>query len=163
MTANSWILESLGAEKVRKATEEAGRRRLRDALGVEGPAQLSDEHQQFVAHALELRAFALLEGENVDALRVASLEAFQVARSVPRGDAPIAAAEALLRLSCLGVLGDRGADVRRLLIDEDLPLLPLDAGDWGARVWASILDIWLRLLRKKIGRASCRERVWRYV
>ena len=149
MTANSWILESLGAEKVRKATEEAGRRRLRGALGVEGPAQLSDEHQQFVAHALELRAFASLEAENVDALRVASLEAFQVARSVPRGDAPIAAAEALVRLSCLGVLGDRGADVRRLLIDEDLPLLPLDAGDWGARVWASILDIWLRLLRKK--------------
>ena len=43
MTADSWILESLGAEKVRKATEEAGRRRLRGALGVEGPAELTDE------------------------------------------------------------------------------------------------------------------------
>jgi superfamily II DNA/RNA helicase len=149
MTADSWILESLGEEKVRTATEEAGRRRLRDALAVNGPAQITDEQQQFVTNGLELRAFALLESDNVDALRAASLEAFQIARTVPVGDVPVDAAEALVRLGCLGILADRGADVRRLFIDKGLPVLPLDAPEWGVRVWASILDVWLRLLRKK--------------
>jgi DEAD/DEAH box helicase/Helicase conserved C-terminal domain len=149
MTADSWIRDSLGAEKIRKATEEAGRRRLRSALGVGEPLQLADEQHQFVAHGLELRAFALLENEDVNALRAASLEAFQVARTVPRGAvAPIAEAEALVRLGCFGVLADRSADVRRLL-ERGWPELPLEAPEWGVRVWASILDVWLRLLRKQ--------------
>ncbi len=149
MTADSWILDSLGTEKVLKAIEEAGRRRLRDALGVEGPMQFSEEQMRFVANALELRAFALLEGDSVDALRAAAFEAFQVVRTISRSNIPIDAAEALVRLGCLGILGDRGADVCRLLSDEDLPILPLDALEWGQRVWANILDIWLRLFRKK--------------
>lgn len=149
MTADSWILESLGADKIREATEESGRRRLRNALGADGGAPLSNERMQFVANALELRAFGLLDGDDAEALRHASVEAFQVARSLPRGPLPLDAASALVRLGCLGVLGDRGADVRRLLLDEGLPALPLDATDWGRRVSASILDIWLRLFRKQ--------------
>lgn len=149
MTADSWILESLGTDKIREATEESGRRRIRTALGVDGGAPLSDDRMQFVANALELRAFGLLDGEDPEALRHASVQAFQVARSLPRGPLPLDAAAALVRLGCLGVLGDRGADVRRLLLDEGLPVLPLNATDWGTRVSASILDIWLRLFRKQ--------------
>lgn len=149
MTAESWIIESLGADKIRKATEESGRRRLRSALGVEGGALASDERMQFVANALELRAFGLLDSDDAEALRHASMEAFQVARSLPRGPLPLEAAADLVRLGCLGILGDRGADVRRILLDEGLPVLPLDATDWRTRVSASILDIWLRLFRKQ--------------
>lgn len=149
MTADSWILESLGADKIREATEESARRRLRSALGADGGAPLSDERMQFVANALELRAFRLLDGDDAEALRHASVQAFQVARSLPRGSVPLDAAAALVRVSCLGVLGDRGADVRRLLLDEGLPVLPVDASDWGTRVSASILDMWLRLFRKQ--------------
>jgi superfamily II DNA/RNA helicase len=149
MTAESWIFDALGVEKVRVATEEAGRRRLRGALGLGGPARHIDEQQQWVANGLELRAFALLESDDGDALRAAALEAFQVARTVPRGEAPIDAAEALVRLGCLGILADRGADVRRLLSAEGWPELPLEAPEWGVRVWASLLEIWLRLLRKR--------------
>src|SRR5690606_14972366 len=115
----------------------------------DGGAVLSNERMQFVASALELRAFRLLDGDDAEALRHASVQAFQVARSLPRGPLPLDAAAALVRLGCLGVLGDRGADVRRLLLDEGLPVLPLDATDWGTRVSASILDIWLRLFRKQ--------------
>lgn len=149
MTADSWIIQSLGAEKVRKAVEEAGRRRLRKALGVEGAAAFSDHQLRFVANGLELRVFELLDGDNAEVLQAAATEAFQVARSLACPEAPIEAAEWLVRLGALGVLGDRGADVRRLLIEEDLPQLPLNSDDWGIRVWACILDIWLRLFRKQ--------------
>ena len=124
---------------------EAARRRLQGVLGTGGAANVSDEQLRFVANGLELWAFEQIEVENSEPLRVASAAAFQVARSVPRDTSPLEAAESLVRL---GVLGDRGADVRRLLIEEGIPSLPFDAVDWGTRVWGNILDVWLRLLRK---------------
>jgi len=148
VTADSWIIQSLGAEKVRKAVEEAGRRRLRNALGVAGAGEFPDDQLRFVANGLELRVFDLLEGDDPEGLQAAATDAFQVARSLTCPEAPMEAAEWLVRLGSLGVLGDRGADVRRLLIEKDLPQLPLDSEDWGIRVWACILDIWLRLFRK---------------
>ena len=90
----------------------------------------------------------MLESEDVDKLRVAAAEAFQVRRVLPRVGQPLEAAETLVRLGCLGVLGDRGADVKRILTEETYPTLPLDSTDWGIRVWATILDVWLRLFRK---------------
>ncbi|MBI2566066.1 MAG: DEAD/DEAH box helicase [Candidatus Schekmanbacteria bacterium] len=149
MTADSWIIQALGGEKVRKAVEEAGRRRLRNALGVDGAGEFPDDELRFVANGLELRVFGLLEGDNPEVLQAAATEAFQVARSLTCPEAPIEAAEWLVRLGALGVLGDRGADVRRLLCEVDLPQLPLDSEDWGIRVWSCILDIWLRLFRKQ--------------
>lgn len=148
MTTPSWIIESLGAEEVREAAVDACRRRLRHALCVDISTKLSDEQLRFVANALELGVFDLLENENTDALRSAAAEAFQVARVLPRPQDPIKAAEELVRLGCLGVLGDRGADVRRILTDGDIPALPVDSEHWDKRVWAGILDIWLRLFRK---------------
>jgi len=148
VTADSWIIQSLGAEKVRKAVEEAGRRRLRKALGVAAAGGFPDDQLRFVANGLELRVLDLLEGDDPEVLQAAATDVFQVARSLTCPEAPIEAAEWLVRLGSLGVLGDRGADVRRLLIEKDLPQLPLDSEDWGIRVWACILDIWLRLFRK---------------
>ena len=57
-------------------------------------------------------------------------------------------AQSLIKLGCIGFLGDRGADVKRILLENELPVLPIEDPDWCIRVWASILDIWLRLLRK---------------
>ena len=116
--------------------------------GTDRGPQTSEDLLRFVANALELRAFGLLEAEDAGALREASVQAFRAARALRRGPLPLDAAAALVRLGCLGVLGDRGADVRRLLIDEGLPDLPLEASDWGTRVSASIYEIWLRLFRK---------------
>ena len=148
MTADSWIVDSLGAENISKVTAEASRRRLHGALGVSGAQDFTDDQLRFVANGLELRVFELLDDEGPDALRTASAAAFQVARVLPRESGPFETAEALVRLGCMGVLGDRGSDVRRLLIEQGLPELPLEVGDWGEQVWANILDVWLRLLRK---------------
>lgn len=148
MKNDSWIVNSLGVNRVREATEEAARRRLKSALGAELHADLSEDNLRFIANGLELRVFDLLEADDVDLLREAAAEAFQVTRTTLLPADPLESAAALVHLGCLGVLGDRGADVRRLLIEEGIPQLPLDSADWGIRVQSSILDIWLRLLRK---------------
>ena len=146
---DTWVKRSLGAVKVREALVEAGRRRLKRALGVVDEAAIPDDDQlRFIANGLELEVFDLLESDRIEDLRAASADAFQVGRVIPLPERPLDAAEVLVRVSCLGVLGDRGADVRRVLMDAELPALPLESGDWGTRVWGAILDVWLRLLRK---------------
>ena len=74
---------------------------------------------------------------------------FQIARTLALPGEPVAAAQRLVRLGCLAVVGDRSADFRRIVTERPLPLLPLESPDWGVRVWASVLDVWLRLLRKQ--------------
>lgn len=149
MTADSWILSSVGVETVQVVRDESTRRRLAAALGTQRDADVSDENLRFVAHALELRAFRLLDSDDPTALRDAAAQAFQVARAIPLSTVRLEAATELVRLGCLGVLGDRGADVRRLLAPIAIPSASNDRGGWGERVQGMVLDIWLRLLRKR--------------
>ena len=149
MTSDSWIIDAIGSGKIRDATTEAGRRRLQDVLTIEESKQLSDEQLQFIAGGLEIRVFDLLNKKDSEELCAVAADVFQIARVLPLPDTAIEAAIAFVRLGCLGVLGERGADVRRLLLKKEMPKLPIAAPDWGVRVWATILDVWLRLLRKK--------------
>lgn len=149
VTTDSWILTSLGAERIRKATEEASRRRIRSAFGLPAEARFSDDELRFVANGLDLNVFGLLDSGDQEHLRVAAAEAFQIARALQRPDETLREAEWLVRLGCLGTIGDRAADVRRLLNEGGLPNLDLNSEDWGTRVWATTLDIWLRLFRKQ--------------
>ena len=148
MNSGGWILDSLGRDKVSTAEKEIARRRLHSALGLAGNQDLTDRELRFISNGLELRVLELLGSERPDELRAAAAQAFQASRVLPRPDAPVEAAQALVRLGCLALLGDRGADLRRLLLDGAFPTLPLDSPDWGERVWATILDVWLRLFRK---------------
>jgi len=145
----SWVLDVLGASRVARAREQASRRRLVAALDVEAPELGDADDLREVGAALELSVFDLLAEERDDArLRSVSAEAFQVLRALPRPEGPIEAGEWLLRLACLAVLGDRGADARRILVEDGIPPLPVEDPDWGRRVWAISLDTWLRLIRK---------------
>ncbi len=149
MSTNSWIIESLGAENIIDAETEAGRRRVNQAFGIDGRTKVSLEQLRFISNGLELHVYSLLEMEDFEKLRSAAAKAFQVGRMVPVEGSPLEVAQGLVRLGCLGVLGDRGMDVRRLLIDQGIPQLPIDDLNWGNRVWAIILKIWLCLFRKK--------------
>lgn len=149
MTTSSWIAESLGTGSVNDAIVEADRRRIQRALNIGKPTLLTDDRLRFIANGLEIRVFELLEEEDPNELSSVASEVFQIARVLRLPQTAMETAEALVRLGCLGILGDRGADVRRLLRDTDLPKLPIDSSDWGIRVWATILDVWLRLFRNK--------------
>lgn len=145
----SWIIDAIGPERVERAREEASRRRVLAALTVTGAIQVDDDDLVEVGAALELQVFDLLADGSVDALRRASADAFQVLRARLRPAEPVDAAAWLLRISCFAVIGDRGADARRLLIEDGIPALPLDDPDWGRRVWVTTLDTWLRAIRKQ--------------
>lgn len=149
MTTGSWVVNSIGSERVMEATVDSRRRRLQDALGITVPKKLTDKQLRFIAGGLEIRVLDLLEQGKPTELASAAAEVFLIARTLPVPDSAMEAAEALVRRGCLGVLGERGPDVRRMLLEMDSPVLPFDSPDWGVRVWAIILDVWLRLFRKK--------------
>ena len=134
---------------MRQTAAEVSRRRLTNALG--GPGTATADHDlQFVTNALELQLFdALDDEERADELRSVSAKTFQIARTLTWPEEPVAAAEWLVRLGCIAVLGDRSVDFRRIVTEAELPALSHDSGDWGVRVWSSILYVWLRLLRKQ--------------
>lgn len=153
MTASSWIVDSIGAESIRLAETEASRRRLSRTLGIMpsdtdgGLGRITDKRLRFVAGSMGLRVIDQLLDDTPEGLRTAAADAFRLARVLDVPNAPVKAAEALVRLGCFGVLGDRGADVRCILRDHDGEL-PTASDDWGERVWATVLDLWLRLLRQ---------------
>lgn len=149
MTTGDWMRSAVGEERLQSCMTEASRTRLVRALGADDASTASEEELRFVANSLELLVFDLLEKEDaVGDLRQASADAFQLARTLTPPDEPIAAAQWLVRLGCLAVLGDRSADFRRMVAGDKVPELPVEADDWGTRVWACTLEIWLRLLRK---------------
>ena len=54
----------------------------------------------------------------------------------------------MLRTALLAVLGGKRAEAARWLREEPRPCLPLSSGErWDNRVWAAVLDSWLRLIR----------------
>jgi hypothetical protein len=140
---------AIGEERLRLTSTEASRRRLTHALGT--PAgDIDDRELRFVTNALELQLFDALEDEErMVELRAVAAETFQIARTLAWPNEPVAAAQWLVRLGCIAAVGDRSADFRRIVAECELPALPLDSQDWGVRVWSSVLDVWLRLLRKK--------------
>jgi len=144
------VLDSLDEARFERAREQASRRRLVATLDVD-PVDLGDPMElQDVGNELELAVFDLLAREEYDEpLRRASADAFQVLRAVPLPKDAVTAGAWLLRLSCLAILGDRGADARRILLETGIPALPIEAEDWGLRVWSISLDTWLRLIRKQ--------------
>lgn len=149
MTAGTWLRTAVGEERLRLTSIEASRRRLTNALGTL-PGDVDDRELKFVVNALELQLFDALEDEErVVELRAVAAETFQIARTLALPDEPVAATEWLVRLGCIAVLGDRSADFRRIATECEPPALPLDSPDWGVRVWSSVLDVWLRLLRRQ--------------
>lgn len=149
MTTDSWLRTAIGEERLRETSIEASRRRLSTALN--SVSQKPDDQElKFVVNALELELFDALDDEQrALELRAIAAETFQIARTLAWPEQPVATAEWLVRLGCLAVIGDRSADFRRIVTELQLPALPLDSSDWGVRVWSSVLDVWLRLLRRQ--------------
>ncbi len=152
-----WLLDGI-EERRQVALKAADKAQVYRELLSED-VEIDHELIREVAHALELASLDLIlarfdEDEEKEKLfRTAARDAFRLFKTLPAADTPLQQGVALLRTSCLAVLGDRGSDAARWLrVLENAgawPDLPLESKNWGKRTWATIIDVWLRLIRKR--------------
>lgn len=147
-----WMLESLG-ELRGKALHEAARAQVLSELA-NLPHEMDYVLIERVAQTMETVVMDLLlnpsiEGEQLHTLRQCAADAYRLYRVLPVKDAALVEAELRLRQSALAVLGDLGADAARNLREKPWPTLELESEDWRTRTLSTIIDIWLRLIRKQ--------------
>ncbi len=147
-----WLLDEFG---------DTRQQALKQASGVEICRVLADtpfcqdtKLIQRTAEVLEMAVLDLIydgaainEGREME-LRTSAADGFRLMRVLPRPNDPIECGKLLLRAGALAVLGDKGSDAARWLRENGWPELPLESDDWYERTWATILDTWLRLVRK---------------
>ena len=148
-----WLLETLGDARA-QALKQARHAQIHHEL-FNAPFNEDTALIKRIGEALEMVVLDfLLEGTADDEAKQATLkscaaDAFRLFRVLPPAENAIEASLLKLRGSALAVLGDMGADASRLLREYPWPELPLESEDWGKRTWATIVDIWLRLIRKQ--------------
>ncbi|CDQ09488.1 putative DEAD/DEAH box helicase [Acidithiobacillus ferrivorans] len=147
-----WMLESLG-EMRGKALHEAARAQVLSELA-SLPHEMDYALIERVAQAMETLVMDLLlspstEEEQLHTLRQCAAEAYRLYRVLPEQKTTLGEAELRLRQSALAVLGDLGADAARNLRERQWPALELESEDWRTRTLSTIIDIWLRLIRKQ--------------
>lgn len=149
---NHWMLESIG-ETRGKALHEAARVQILSALA-SLPHEVDYVLIERVAQSLETVVMDLLlkpgdEGEQLHLLRQCAADAYRLYRVLPEKEGTLVEAELRLRRSALAVLGDLGADAARNLREMPWPALDMESEDWRTRTLSTIIDIWLRLIRKQ--------------
>lgn len=150
---NHWVLDS-AQDKITQNLKSAQEYMLISEIEMGEPEVDSDSIRESV-DLLEMAVLDLIpEWRNKDAqisIRKYSAQAFRLlraARTTAHHD-EISEAVFKLKMSCFGILSDLGADAARLLKEEGWQPLPFNSSSWNQRTYASILDAWLRLVRKK--------------
>ncbi len=148
-----WILENL-QDSLKIAKSQASQIHIDREILCNNP-DVDFELIRRTGNALELVVQDILlenivdNDEALNSLRSSAADAFRLYRVLPSQGLPIEDAELRLRQSALAVIGDMGADAARWLRETPWNELVLESDDWQERTWATILDIWLRLVRKQ--------------
>ena len=85
--------------------------------------------------------------------------AFDIRRALSLGDTEDARVKGAIRLTAVGVLGDRSADIRRYLNENTWPVPDVNADEagWPKTVLFRVADAFLRVVRRKLGRPPRRR------
>lgn len=147
-----WMLDALG-ETRNEALHEAARVQILRELASQ-PYEIDSLLIERVAQAMETIVMDLLpragiENEQLHSLRQCAAEAYRLYRVLPQQQTNLGECELRLRQSALAVLGDLGADAARSLRERQWPSLEINSPDWRTRTLSTIIDIWLRLIRKQ--------------
>ena len=146
------VLDILGDSR-KRAIEQAERVQISQEL-LEIPFNVDYKLMRQTAVFLEIAVLDLAspgfeeDDENQRELKLAAADAFRLLRALPRPDDSLESGVFLLRAGALAVLGDKGIDAARWLRENSWPELPVDSQDWSKRTWATVVDVWLRLIRK---------------
>jgi replicative superfamily II helicase len=148
-----WLLETLGDARGR-ALKQASHARIHHELF---NASFSEDASfiRRTGEVLEIVVLDLLvegvanDSDKLETLRSCAADAFRLFRVLPSSEDSLESAKFKLRSNLLAVLGDMGSDASRFLRESPWPDLPLNSSNWNKRTWATIVDIWLRLIRKQ--------------
>lgn len=144
----TWVLEALSPQDRSRAEQVIGRDLLASV------AETSTARPSSFTFVRDAQGFAVatLLGPDGDPeeLREVAEQAFETSRaSHPSDDDDgIAVAQHRLVTACYGILADRTPDVSRYLRASPISVPEGPSEDWGDRVSATILRVWLLLLRK---------------
>lgn len=148
-----WLLETLNDTR-EQALKQASHAQVHYEL-FRKPFSEDAAFIKRTGEALEMVVLDLITERTIDdeeitqTLKSCAADAFRLFRILPPTGNAIETSLFQLRSSALAVLGDMGSDAARLLRETPWPELPLDSEDWSQRTWATIIDIWLRLIRKE--------------
>ena len=147
-----WLIDKLHDTRQQTLRQANGIQIYHELLGE--PSFVNDEMIRRNAEAMEMVVLDLVSENIADdvekqrELKLTAADAFRLFRVLPRPTDVLDAGMFLLRAGTLAVLGDKGADASRWLRENTWPELPVNSEDWGKRTWATVLDVWLRLIRK---------------
>lgn len=104
-----------------------------------------------VVNILELHLFGLLSSHDSDKneIKKISAELFRLYRILPPSGITLQDLLFTLKYSCFAVLGDVGISASKLLKEKNWDETLLGSEIWKEKILATIIDIWLRLIRKK--------------
>ena len=147
-----WLLDKLQDTR-QQALKQAGREQIFRGL-LQTSSGINEELLQRSAEALEIAVLDLIRENATDEekqkeLKLAAADAFRLLRVLPRPSDSLDGGIFMLRASALAVLGNMGSDAARWLKENSWPDLPVDSDNWSKRTWETVIDIWLRLIRKK--------------
>lgn len=147
-----WLLDKLNEMRI-KALKQAGQVQIsKELLGT--PFEIDNKMVNRCAEAMEMVVLEFLlddisDDENKqNELKKIAADAFRLFKALPRPTDPLESGMFKLRAGVLAVLGDRGSEASRWMKEEPWQDLPVDSRDWSNRTWATLLDVWLRLIRK---------------
>ncbi|MDQ8189832.1 DEAD/DEAH box helicase [Roseibacillus persicicus] len=149
---NHWLLDSLDSKR-KEALAQADRILLYRGLQRVPPETPLDEVRE-VAAALELAVIDLEidrlsdDIEKRDLMRHAAADAFRLFQVLPLPDSTAETGTYLLKICALAVLGDRAANAARWLRTSSWPTSAPESDNWGERCRGTLVDVWLRLVRK---------------
>ncbi len=145
----NWLLEHIAAE--RKEVNKLVNKRILSQELQNTIMDIDFGKVERVTSILELYLFDMLSSNdyNKDEVKKVSAELFRLCRVMPNSGDDLKNLLYTLKYSCFGVLGDVGISVSKLLKEKNWDETLLTSEKWKEKTLATIIDVWLRLIRKK--------------
>ncbi len=145
---SSWLLESI-AKDIEEAKVIVNQFVLAKELQ-NRDIKIDFSKIQKVAEILELALFDLISSnEDKEKIKEVSIELFKLSQILPASENSIENLRSKLKYSCFAVLGDLGVSASKYLKEHDWDKSLLTSDNWKDRTFATIIDVWLRLIRKR--------------
>ena len=145
---SGWLLESIEEER-QKANILVNNYILNYELKDES-LEIDYDLVRRVIDILELALFDMLSSSvERNEVRNLSAELFRLSRVLPKTNNVLENLQFKLKYSCFGILGDLTTSTSKLLKEREWDTSLLESTNWKERTFGTIIDVWLRLIRKK--------------